>query len=404
MSAAVSDIAKCLVIIETKLGWGSSTYWQKKDFESLSEKIFDNTNILLSASTLKRVWGKTKYEGNPSLSTLDALAKFAGFENWRAFTATAEVISAPPIQPGARKSFDRKWIWMPVLLIVVAITGFALFRKPAKKLRFKNLAFSNEPVATGLPNTVVFHYDVSNSNADSVFIQQSWDRRRRFKVDKQLHEYTSTYYIPGYYKAKLILNDSVVREQDVFIESQGWMTMAENGPVPVYLSEKNVLQTEPLAITEQELVARKIDPAMVPVTSITKVDKTINTASDHFFMELALQNTCLQAAGVCRMSAVTLMGTDGMINLPVCATGCTGEIALYLNKQKIDGRTHNLSGFGVDFSKEAVLECQTAGGRISIRVNNRAAYEGSFESIGRIVGAKIAFKGTGILKRFVLKD
>jgi len=403
MSADPPDIAKCLVMIETKLAWGDSVHWQKKDFELLSEKIFDSTGVLLSASTLKRVWGKTKYEGGPSLSTLDALAKFAGFENWRSFAAAAQAIPTARIQPVKRRPFNQKWAWMLAALIV-AITGFALFRKPVKIIRFQHLAFSNEPVTTGLPNTVVFHYDASGSNADSVFIQQSWDRRRRYKVDKRLHEYTSTYYIPGYYKAKLILNDSVVREQDVFIASQGWMTMVENDQVPVYLRQKNVLETEPLAITEEELIAKKIDPATVPITSITKVDKTISTASDHFLMELALQNTCGQAAGVCRMSAVTLMGTDGMINLPVCAAGCTGEIALYLNKQKIDGRTHNLSGFGVDFSKEAVLSCQTGEGRISIRVNNRLAYSGPFESIGRIVGVKIAFKGTGILKRFALKD
>jgi hypothetical protein len=404
MSADAPDIARCLAGIETKLGWGDSVHWQKKDFELLSEKIFDHTNILLSASTLKRVWGKTNYAGRPSISTLNALAIFAGFENWRAFAASARANPPVTVQSTEQRPVYRNRLWMLAVLIIVTATGFVLFRKPLKKLRFQKLAFSNEPVTRGLPNTVVFHYDASGSNADSVFIQQSWDRRRRFKVDKQLHEYTSTYYIPGYYKAKLILDDSVVREQDVYIESQGWMTMVENGVVPVYLPQKNAYGNEAKAITEADLIAKKIDPATVPVTSISKVDKTINVSGNRFSMKLALQNTCGQPAGVCRMAAITLMGTDGMINMPVCAKGCTGEIVLYLNRQKIDGRTRNLSGFGVDFSREAVMDCQVAAGRISIQVNNQPAYEGALESIGRIVGVKIAFKGTGVLNHFSLSE
>lgn len=71
--------------IEDKLDWGDRKHWQAKDFDNLSELIFNETKIVLSPSTLKRVWGKVNYTSKPNLSTLDTLAKFVGYPDWRAF-------------------------------------------------------------------------------------------------------------------------------------------------------------------------------------------------------------------------------------------------------------------------------------------------------------------------------
>src|SRR5882672_1090410 len=70
---------------EDHLGWGTSDEWTNQDFEKLSELIFEKTGVRLSASALKRVWGKVKYDSAPALTTLNTLAQFSGFENWRSF-------------------------------------------------------------------------------------------------------------------------------------------------------------------------------------------------------------------------------------------------------------------------------------------------------------------------------
>ncbi|HZF66020.1 MAG TPA: hypothetical protein VEZ55_16115, partial [Chitinophagaceae bacterium] len=78
-------IQKCTHQIEESLAWGSSENWQNKDYELLSEQILDKKGIALSVSTLKRLWRKVKYDSTPNSSTLNALARFAGFESWRNF-------------------------------------------------------------------------------------------------------------------------------------------------------------------------------------------------------------------------------------------------------------------------------------------------------------------------------
>ena len=55
-------IQKCRSQIEIQLGWGSSDLWTNQDFETLSEKIQEATGTYISLTTLKRIWGKVKYE------------------------------------------------------------------------------------------------------------------------------------------------------------------------------------------------------------------------------------------------------------------------------------------------------------------------------------------------------
>ena len=79
------SLQQCLQQIENKLGWGSSADWLNQDFQLLSDRIFEETRVRLSITTLKRVWGKVNYDSVPSISTLNTLALFLGYENWSAY-------------------------------------------------------------------------------------------------------------------------------------------------------------------------------------------------------------------------------------------------------------------------------------------------------------------------------
>src|SRR6201994_5021754 len=93
-----ADLKQLLMIIEQQLDWGDSATWQSKDFEILNQLILEKTKVSLSASTLRRIWGRVEYNHLPSGTTLDTLAQFAGFESWRVFSRQKpEVEIAQPI-------------------------------------------------------------------------------------------------------------------------------------------------------------------------------------------------------------------------------------------------------------------------------------------------------------------
>lgn len=72
-------------LFEEKTGWGDSDLWNNQDFLELSEMIFDQTGITLSHVTLKRIWGKVRYESLPHTKTLNTIVQFLGYGNWREF-------------------------------------------------------------------------------------------------------------------------------------------------------------------------------------------------------------------------------------------------------------------------------------------------------------------------------
>src|SRR6202789_1492864 len=78
-------IEKTIKLYESNTGWGDSVEWTNQDFVILSEKIQERTGVMLSHVTLKRVWGKVKYDSLPNTHTLDTLVQFLGYENWREF-------------------------------------------------------------------------------------------------------------------------------------------------------------------------------------------------------------------------------------------------------------------------------------------------------------------------------
>ena len=56
-----------------------------KDFRFLSETIFHRTHLMVSSTTLKRIWGYLDEHIRARVSTLDILSVFVGYANWSDF-------------------------------------------------------------------------------------------------------------------------------------------------------------------------------------------------------------------------------------------------------------------------------------------------------------------------------
>ncbi|MDE7376543.1 MAG: hypothetical protein K2N16_06825 [Muribaculaceae bacterium] len=71
-----------LNLTNNTLGFVPST---PTEFNELSLAIEQKTGRSLSLSSIKRLWGYIKYDGYPSSTTLNTLAKFNGYKNWDTF-------------------------------------------------------------------------------------------------------------------------------------------------------------------------------------------------------------------------------------------------------------------------------------------------------------------------------
>lgn len=90
MKQQENHIAQLREAMEKKAGRQMHT---PKDFDFLSESIFETLHQKVSATTLKRLWGYLQESSAPRVSTLDLLAQYVGYADWESFCNQEEQIS-----------------------------------------------------------------------------------------------------------------------------------------------------------------------------------------------------------------------------------------------------------------------------------------------------------------------
>jgi len=411
----------CCRQIEQMLEWGDSEDWTNDDFEQLSEKIFVKTKVQLSVSTLKRLWGKVRYENFPATSTLNALATFMGYENWRAFrqkndpsknkatiinppVGTGESVLLPPrpVQPEAKKV--NKFLVIAAIAILVGSVLLVVKKKPYSSVDLSQIKFEAVKVSDTLPNSVIFNYDASAFHSDSVYIQQSWDPRRRERVDGNAKQHTSIYYNPGYFIAKLIVNNDIKKECIVNIQTHGWKGIIEKDPVPTYLSAKECHDHGFLGISTTALQQKTGTPVFNNTwVKFANVRDFATIDPNNFSFETSLRNTSAVEASVCRRVNVLLLLKGSAIILPLCDKGCISEINLFSGETWISGKDHDLSAFGCDFGQLQHLKCTVAGHHLKVYLNDKQVLDlPQKNKLPGIAGIRFEFEGAGEIKNVKL--
>jgi len=405
----------CRKLIEQSLNWGDSSVWSNDDFEQLSEKIFDKTKVKLSVSTLKRIWGKVRYENFPTTATLNALTGFLGYESWRDFKQKNLIEDEiqisdeqAPIQnykaPAAAVS---KIKWTAILIISVLAIGeiiFVISQKKAKPVDLNKIKFEAIKVSDSLPNSVVFNYDISPFKADSAFIQQSWDPSRIEKIPVDSKQHTSIYYEPGIFIAKLVINNKVKKKCLLYIKTKGWKAIINRHPVPTYLSEKEIKEKGFMGVSDETLHEKTGLPVFNDTwTYFLNVHEFKDIDAGNFTFETTLRNASAVEASVCRKVRAIILGSSTAIIIPLGDKGCISTLDLWTGDQWIGGKDHDMTAFGCDFTKLQDLKCRVEKNSFKIYLNNKLIFSTMQKhNLGEIVGMRLEFEGSAQIKNVKL--
>ena len=407
-------------LFEEKTGWGDSENWTNQDFLQLSELIREQTGVTLSHVTLKRVWGKVKYDSLPNTHTLNTLAQFLGYDNWRDFAVrhhvlpqpaegptppTAQETTAPNPTPSPTRPLRKKlWLLTPLAIILFVLLYLRGQQPPPQP---RDYAFSSKKAVTsGLPNSVVFDYDATRSPDDSVVIQQSWDTTRRTKVSKNDHQHTSVYYYPDFYHATLQVHNHVVKTHNLLIQSNGWLPLVEQDPVPVYFKKEEAIHNGKMSISADQIKQKNIPLQPSPPTVMfSNVRDFGEIYSDHFVFETSLKNDYSEGSSICQLSRVYLLCEGTAIWVPLCSKGCISTVDLFFTYFYTSGKREDLSNFGVDFNEYVKLRIESDSGQAKILVNDKLAYTVKRHIIrSKIIGIMYRFQGTGSLNYVSLSN
>lgn len=414
-----SYIAHGKRLIEEKLGWLPSNQWKQRDYLNLIGLLEHKTGIGLSLSTIKRIW-KPDYKGTPHPATLEALARFLDYTSWLDFKAAhlpnaEKTLHSNPEKKCKTRHKYRKVIAVLVLIFVLTVASMIFTQskkvsKPTGQVSFqpKEVTFSsNNSVTAGAPNTVIFNYNVSAVTADSFFIQQSWNRFKRDEVLPENTTLTSIYYYPGVHKAKLIANDSVLKETIVRVNTKGWLSVARYSfidNVPTYIRNNDLIKAGILQVTKDHLRMNNIDLNKDLMVSYFYVDEFKEVGSGNFTLETRVRSDRILNLA-CPEISVKILGEDGIHSIPLTTRGCVGNLFVKFGDVTKNGKRHDLSAFGVDVYEWQLMRINVQHNVATVSLNKDTIFEVAFsEDIGEIVGFNINFSGSGSLDYLELNN
>jgi len=396
--------------IEKHLNWGISEDWGNYDFEKLNEEIQKTTGVNLSMSTLKRFFGKVKYDSQPSLTTLNTLSAFIGFQDWRDFKAsTEEIRELEPREslPNPKRSLivNVKPFLIVGGLALMALVAFFI-QEPDSKTGYdpKDFRFSSKTVlAKGVPNSVIFDYDASKAeDTDTVYISQSWDVSRKFSVDKNDKHHSSIYFYPGYYQAKLMVGDQVVKEHAVQITTDGWLGLVSSpaNEKPLYFTKSETVSENGIEVTESLMKKYELDlfPDL-PGVQLFNFKDISGFSTTNFEFETEVKSNFSAGKGACQKVNILLHAKNGFLLIPLSKPECVGDLFLAAFGANAASQAEDLSGFGCNLSEWVKVRVSCINGLIRFFVDGSLAYETSIEDpVDEIVGVQYQFEGPGSLR------
>ena len=299
-----------------------------------------------------------------------------------------------------------------VLIIILAFTGFLYWsftREETKNSLQVNGTYNftaNKTVTSGIPNTVIFDYDLSNVEADSFFIQQSWNERNKEVIEQNGQHFTSIYYYPGFHRAKLIANDSILTTHRIHITTNDWEAYTVNSEfqdIPFYLNGQ-IKRDGILQASDEQIINAKTDVSKpyILVYNNVKDFGDLQSTDFQFKTRVRCDSTDIE---VCSSMEIRLLCEDHIFYLGLIEPGCVSKVGLKVGDKYIDGKTNDLSGFGVDVNQWNDFEIKVENKKTIIQVNNEPVLETTFDKgLGKIVGLVIGFNGKGFVDEVSLKN
>lgn len=385
--------------IEKKFSFGNGHGYSQRDLEALSQHIEEKTGVCISLSTLKRLW-KNDFKQSPQLATLNALASILDYKDWQDFK-----------QHNQKKGTDPKPLVTGIVigLVAIVITAFIIGgfndsdvkeKKKAKtgSVKVKGpIHFSaQKTVTSGIPNTVFFKYDLSNVEADSFFIQQSWNDIHKIKIDPQGNTFSDIYYESGFHRARLIANDSVIAMQPIHILSNGWEPHAYHSDkdiVPIDFKNEKFIQDGRLHLSKDLLEKRGVNLSNF-YTRISN-SQIFNLPSDNFnFITRVKSDTVLNS--LCPWINVIIVTDVHIFWVNLQNKGCEKYGGYKLGEIVRNGQDTDLSPMGCNIYDWQEIGINVREKNAEIYLNGKLAFTEDFqEDFGEIVGLIYVFEGAG---------
>jgi hypothetical protein len=361
-------------------GYNDLTSMTQRDFDHIGEQLKQKSGILISGITVKRL-AYGEFSRLPQIATLNAIANYFNYKTWQEYKADKikngsgkEPAKEPAKQ--VRHKFSLKYLAIPAAVIILGgIYFFGTTREAVRNAETAAFSFRKN-TSNDIPNTVTFSYNIDDVQADSFFIQQSWDVNRRVRIYKKKYTVTDIYYEPGYHIAKLIANDSVIRTVDVSIPTDRWFFYAIDNVAnytPEYIKADSLDEQGSLSLTVEQLLEDGIDVNKDKRYHYVFFPSHMNVPSDNFKFKTRVRMREVRRSP-CPYIEVELYCQRSFMIMRSTTKGCSHEALIQFGEQVMRGTDTDLLPISFDVREWTDIEIVVKNKVATVKVSDKEVF------------------------------
>lgn len=398
--------------VEHKFGRGDSSEWKNRDFEDLNFEINLKTKTIISALTLKRIFGKinTAEDYLPQKATIKALEQYSDFVMTNAPEAEPDTeipSSSTEIEMNSTSKIGgRKWIWIMLLgLIAVGTTTLWVKHQSKKGNQIGKITLLKTEGFN--PKTANFQYTTPNATDSFKIVFDDDFKAVNVPNGNQTHSYF--FQSPGLFRVRMLEKEKVVSDTcSVLVETKGWQSLAyyfdQDAKDRLFsVPTKKGINSE-FHPSSQELNTAGIDTTKIIVLRLDNFHPT-GVDGDNFTLNTTVKNTDHWIGVHCNSIYIKVFGRKETIDLRFTNPGCSYWISCKLGEKMINRNNGDVSDFVFDISEWQNIRVENKNKKVDLFINNVKRFSDSYtKNLGEIVGVTVLFHGNGYVKSFQLKD
>lgn len=388
---------------------------KQRDYETLIDLIYSETKTRLSLSTLKRLW-KPGYSGTPHPATLDALARFAGFDSWHdcatsdAFDNATTQASRDGKAGGARRgSVSRSRITgilaAIAILVVIALLAVIVFGKSPQ------VSLSDEFIVRDtLPAEVNFAITIKGRLKDSLFLIPTQRPQKRIHIDRKADHVMFPYKTPGFYDVYLEYSNKIVDSCQVLVRTKGWIASVysynsmKGARIESYFSAEETGKEEKIHIPGKDLEARGISIDGNLFTLFYYVTDPFEMDYDNFILEARVKSDSVYNFPI-PYYYISLVTRNGLEFVPFTHKQTDRNHAISFNDSFLEGQTNDLSQLAADLYEWNDIRIENHNRNVKIFINGRESLNFTYKKpMKPVYGINFTFLGTGSIEKVRLSD
>ena len=387
--------------VETFLKWGESSFWHNQNFKSLSEQLEEASGISISVTTLKRFFGKAKYESKPSIATLNALTQLIGYEDWQNFVYTKKSINKT--QP-SKTSKARSYILIGIIaflsLLIISVLYFYFNKKKLKVATSKDeITFKVENRIDSFPGIMRFKYDFSNINPEAKpnirlyyndNILDTIPLSQQDRLEGTLWKHQAPF--PGLYDVVLFDGDKEVIRDEYFSYTSNWICMPNSKdrrskikfPLSPY---KNGI----CSLTDSLKDIYTQEDNLDKYTFAYHHPKLREVSSTDYTLDFKVKNSGMQLKdNMCSILYLTIFYEKGYLSFNILRKECSTHARIFSKTAIYSGQQMDLNMLTVNMDNWHKVHITSKNGKVKIEVGKKKAIEIPADDWGQMTGYKFS--------------